>query len=244
MHQRSAVNFVDFVMLHPHELLLLVSLSSSAARTESDDWTVTAVFFPLFFVSFRHSERWLAMLKSWTCMALNFHHTLGYQPVQQALARFRFRTQNSRYSHSVTSLLQAQFDSDQKMHSWSWTKRFWLSAANMSCHSGLSQLGRKESTKEVFFLGLSKGIICHTMLHHQKFRVNGRKWWLCYNTFGIYSEYLSFGAKAKSFNPCSEAAFERCFTMSSVFLTLQGLVLWVVLHVTFWILTSPIDPPK
>ena len=86
MHLRSAVNFVDFVMLHPHELLLLVSLSSSAARAESDDWTVTAVFFPLFFVSFRHSERWLAMLKSWTCMALNFHHTLGYQPVQQALA--------------------------------------------------------------------------------------------------------------------------------------------------------------
>jgi len=79
---------------------------------------------------------------------------------------------------------------------------------------------------------------------HQKFRVNGRKWSLCYNTFGIYSEYLSFGAKAKSFNPCSEAAFERCFTMSSVFLTLQGLVLWVLLHVTFWILTSPIDPPK
>ena len=156
MHLRSAVNFVDFVMLHPHELLLLVSLSSSAARAESDDWTVTAVFFPLFFVSFRHSERWLAMLKSWTCMALNFHHTLGYQPVQQALARFRFRTQNSRYSHSVTSLLQAQFDSDQKMHSWSWTKRFWLSAANMSCHSGLSHLGRKRIYQASLLLRLVK----------------------------------------------------------------------------------------
>ena len=95
---------------------------------------------------------------------------------------------------------------------------------------------------------------------HQKFRVNGRKWSLCYNTFGIYSEYSSFGAKAKSFNPCPEAAFERRFTMSSSlcrvyvlekirFMPLQlpwnwVLVLWVVLHVTFWILTSPIDRPK
>ena len=168
-------------MLHPHELLLLVSLSSSAARAESDDWTVTAVFFPLFFVSFRHSEHWLGML----IKELDLHG-IELSPYVRLSAssssRFRFRTQNSRYSHSVTSLLQAQFDSDQKMHSWSWTKRFWLSAANMSCHSGLSHLGRKESTKQVFCLGLSKGIICHTMLHRQKFRVNGRRWWLCYNT--------------------------------------------------------------
>ena len=102
----AVVSFVKFV-----------SCTSRVRRLNS----YGSAFFPLFFVSFRHSERWLAMLKSWTCMALNFHHTLGYQPVQQALARFRFRTQNSRYSHSV-SLLQAQFDRDQKMHSWSWTK--------------------------------------------------------------------------------------------------------------------------
>ena len=135
-------------------------------------------------MSFRHSEHWLAML----IKELDLHG-IELSPYVRLSAssssRFRFRTQNSRYSH------------DQKMHSWSWTKRFWLSAANMSCHSGLSHLGRKESTKQVFCLGLSKGIICHTMLHHQKFRVNGRKWWLCYNTFGIYSEYLSFGAKSQ-----------------------------------------------
>jgi hypothetical protein len=103
-------------------------------------------------------------------------------------SRFRFRTRNNKCSYNVSSLLQAQLDRVQKRHSWSRTKSFCLSAANMSCHSGLSHLGRKESTKmyKLFCLGLSKGIICHKMLHHQKFRVDGRRWWhrICYNTLG------------------------------------------------------------
>ena len=146
MHLRSAVNFVNFVMLQAAStwtavvsFVKFVSCTSRVRRLNS----YGSAFFPLFFVSFRHSERWLAML----IKELDLHG-IELSPYVRLSAssssRFRFRTQNSRYSHSVTSLLQAQFDSDQKMHSWSWTKRFWLSAANMSCHSGLSHLGRKE----------------------------------------------------------------------------------------------------
>ena len=77
----AVVSFVKFV-----------SCTSRVKRLNS-----CGCFFPSIFVSFRHSERWLAMLKSRNCMAMNFQHTSGYQPVL-ALAS----GSGPRIAHTVT----------------------------------------------------------------------------------------------------------------------------------------------
>jgi len=78
----------------------------------------------------------------------------------------------------------------------------------------LSHLGKKESTKmyKVFSSGQSKSIR-RKMLHHQKFKVNGPRWWhhMCRSTSSIYAtaplgctlriQIIQYKSKG-IFNPC------------------------------------------